>query len=77
MWAVQVSYKGFDQHLDKEVEKIALEEGGTWTGQGFTTGTRDRSIVWESPTKREANNYVRGVKRGGKMKVTKPWKRGK
>ena len=75
MWAVQVSYKGFDQVLDKKVEGVALKEGGTWTGQGFTTGSGRRSIVWEFPTKRDATSYTRSIKKLGDFIITKPWKR--
>ena len=75
MWGVQVSYKGFDQSFDILIEEVGLKEGGTWTGEGYTPGRGMRSIVWEFPTKKEATNYVREVKKVGKVTVTKPWKR--
>jgi len=38
MWVVEISYKGSaSKILDKKVEEIALEGGGTWAGQGWNT----------------------------------------
>jgi len=76
MWAVEVSYRGgLSSILDKKVEEVALESGGTWTGQGYSTGPGRRSIVWQFSTKREATNYVQKVKTIGNFSVKKPWKR--
>lgn len=68
---INLTYKGYSQIKDRDLEDIAKSFNGSKAGSGFMIPTQERDISFNFPSQEDADKFVAFVTRKWKdIKVT-------